>query len=75
MLNKAGKAKADIELTYGSPFEEIMRVINEQDVNQVVMGSQGRGFVEEIFLGCVSHNVVRNASVSVLLIPAKHSKK
>lgn len=74
ILTKAGNAKVDIDLTYGSPFEEIMKVIKEQDINLVVMGSQGRGFVEEIFLGSVSHNVVRHAKVSVLLVPAKHRK-
>ncbi len=73
LLGQTGEAEVDIVLPYGSPFEEINKYIHEQDVNLVVMGSQGRGFVEEIFLGSVSHNVVRKAEVSVLLIPAKHT--
>jgi nucleotide-binding universal stress UspA family protein len=36
----------------------------------IVMGSQGRGFISEVFLGSVSHQVVRQAPVPVLLIPA-----
>jgi nucleotide-binding universal stress UspA family protein len=70
-LKKKGNARIETELVYGAPFTEIMRVIREQNVNLVVMGSQGRGFVKEIFLGSVSHNVARNSEASVLLIPAK----
>jgi len=34
------------------------------------MGSQGRGFIKEVFLGSVSNNVARHSAASVLLIPA-----
>ncbi|OGA45244.1 MAG: hypothetical protein A3F74_26770 [Betaproteobacteria bacterium RIFCSPLOWO2_12_FULL_62_58] len=71
-LRKQGNAEVEIELCYGSPFDEITRLVRERNVNLVVMGSQGRGFVEEIFLGSVSHNVARHADASVLLIPAVH---
>lgn len=64
-------AEVDIEISYGSPFAEISRVIREQDVHMVVMGSQGRGFGAELFLGSVSHNVARNSEAPVLLVPAK----
>lgn len=70
-LKKKGNAQIDIELVYGAPHTEITRVIRERKVNLVVMGSQGRGFVKELFLGSVSHNVARNSAASVLLIPAR----
>jgi nucleotide-binding universal stress UspA family protein len=70
-LKLKGNPDIDIELVYGSPFTEIMRMIRERKVNLVVMGSQGRGFVKELFLGSVSHNVARYSEASVLLIPAK----
>lgn len=69
-LQKKSGAVVDIELCYGSPFKEIIRLIQERDVHLVVMGSQGRGFVKEIFLGSVSHNVTRHSNAPVLLIPA-----
>jgi hypothetical protein len=37
---------------------------------EALMGSQGRGYIREIFLGSVSHNIARYAGVSVLLISA-----
>ena len=61
----------DIELAYGSPFREIMRMIIGKKISLVVMGSQGRGYIEEIFLGSVSHNVARHSVVPVLLVPAQ----
>lgn len=57
-------------LLYGSPTAEILRVIREEQVSWVIMGSQGRGWIREIYLGNVSHNIARHASVPVLLVPS-----
>lgn len=73
-LQAKGGADVATELRYGSPFVEISTFIRERDVNLVVMGSQGRGFVEELFLGSVSHNVTRHSEAAVLLIPGKHTE-
>lgn len=74
-LKKMLKSKANVEvetvLRYGSPTGEILNLIREQNVQLVVMGSQGRGRIQEIFLGSVSHNVARHSPASVLLIPMK----
>ena len=70
-LEGRGSTKVEIDLTYGFPFEEIIRMVRERDVRLVVMGSQGRGFLKELFLGSVSHNVVRHSEAAVLLVPAK----
>jgi len=59
----------DIQIRFGSPTSEIIKLLNEEKIPLIVMGTQGRGFIKEIFLGSVSHNIVRHASASVLLIP------
>lgn len=59
------------QLLYGSPTTEILRLICDQQISLVIMGSQGRGYIKEVYLGSVSHNVARHAVVSVLLIPAE----
>lgn len=59
----------DIQIRFGSPTSEILKIIDEQQIPLVVMGTQGRGFIKEIFVGSVSHNIVRHSSSSVLLIP------
>jgi nucleotide-binding universal stress UspA family protein len=69
-LLKKGAPQIDTEVCYGIPFEEITRIVRERDVQMVVMGTQGRGFFGEVFLGSVSHNVARHSVAPVLLVPS-----
>ncbi len=69
-LCEKGATEVNIEIPYGSPTQEILKQISKTDISLVIMGSQGRGFFGEIFLGSVSHKIARHAPVSVLLIPA-----
>jgi len=70
-LLNLGVADVDIVLAYGNPSREIIHAIRDRHVQLTVMGSQGRGYVSDLFLGSVSHNVARQSDASVLLIPAK----
>jgi nucleotide-binding universal stress UspA family protein len=70
-LQALGEVKVDIKLCCGSPSVEILKIIREQQISLVVMGSQGRGFIKEVYLGSVSNNIARHSPAAVLLIPAK----
>lgn len=61
--------EVETQIRYGAPTAEIIKLVDEEKIPLIVMGTQGRGFIKEIFLGSVSHNIVRHASASVLLIP------
>lgn len=65
------EVEVEIRIRYGAPTSEIIKIVDEEKIPLVVMGTQGRGFIKEIFLGSVSHNIVRHAAASVLLIPGK----
>lgn len=69
-LTEKGAREVDIQLKYGMPVNEILNVSKEADYSFILMGSQGLGYVKESFLGSVSNNVVRRATLPVLLIPA-----
>jgi len=69
-LISKGAREVDILLNYGMPVNEILKVSKEDDHSFILMGSQGRGYVKESFLGSVSNNVVRRATLPVLLISA-----
>lgn len=69
-LMEKGAREVRIALPYGEPAGEIIKASKESDYSLIVMGSQGRGFIKEVFLGSVSNNVVRHASLPALLIPA-----
>ena len=64
-------AEVEIVLIYGNPSRDILDRIEDAHVQLVVMGSQGRGYVRDLFLGSVSHNIARHSQASVLLIPAE----
>jgi nucleotide-binding universal stress UspA family protein len=53
----------------GHPLPAILRAMESEDISLIVMGTQGKGFIKEIFLGSVAHNVSRLATCPVLLIP------
>jgi len=68
-LRKKGVSAVDVQIRYGNPTVEILHAVREIDPALIVMGSQGRGFVSELFLGSVSHNVVRQSKTPILLVP------
>lgn len=69
-LQKDADVEVDIVVKYGDPKKEILNVINIHQIRLVVMGNQGIGFVKELFVGSLSHNIAREAKSSVLLIPS-----
>ena len=69
-LVERGATDVRVEIPYGSPISEVLKQARKGDYSLIVMGSQGRGFIAETFLGSVSHNVVRQAPIPVLLVPA-----
>ncbi len=53
----------------GHPIPAILQALESQEISLIVMGTQGKGFIKELFLGSVAHNVSRLATCPVLLIP------
>lgn len=52
----------------GIPDAEIVKLADEEKTDLVVMGSHGKGPVQELFLGSVSEKVLRKARCPVLLV-------
>ena len=69
-LLKAGASFVDIQIPYGSPTAAILEEARRGHSSLILMGTQGRGFIQELFLGSVSHNVARHARLPVLFVPA-----
>lgn len=72
-LSDHTREDAEIIITFGTPGKEIVQAVEEREVSLLVMGSQGKGFVHEFFLGGVSSQVTRFSKVPVLLVPAKRN--
>lgn len=75
ILQQHGNVDVEILIKYGSPSVEVLKAVSELNVQLVIMGSQGRGYVKEFFLGSVSHHLARHSTSSVLLIPAKRDNE
>lgn len=68
-LKRAGVPLVHPVFDPGHPLPAILRVLESQDISLIVMGTQGKGFIKELFLGSVAHNISRLAHCPVLLIP------
>ncbi len=66
-----GVKDIQIKLETGHAKQALIREINSNKYNLVVMGTQGKGWIEEVFIGGIAHAVIRNSNSSLLLVPYK----
>lgn len=52
---------------YGSPARQILEVAEEEQVNLIILGAQGKTLGQELLLGSVAYEVVRGATTPVLI--------
>ena len=64
--------EADIPLeakvAYGDPANELLSFAEKEEIDVIVIGSTGKGFLKRKVLGSVSDKVVRNARCSVYVV-------
>ena len=63
-----GLQQVQTQSAVGPTAQEILRVADERGVDQIVMGTHGRGAVGSLLLGSVTQRVVHQAKVPVLLV-------
>ncbi|AFG36376.1 universal stress protein [Spirochaeta africana] len=68
-LRLAGAEVVQTELGYGKPSMELIRLAESLQPSLLVMGTQGKGLVQELLLGSVSHTVTSHVECPVLLVP------
>jgi nucleotide-binding universal stress UspA family protein len=52
----------------GDPAQEIIKAIEAEEIDLVIMGTHGRKGLEHVFFGSVAENVLRKSPVPVLVI-------
>ncbi len=65
---KRHKVPARVMWLVGSPGDEILRIAKREKVQQIVMGTHGRGVLGRAIMGSVAQNVVSGCTVPVLLV-------
>jgi nucleotide-binding universal stress UspA family protein len=64
--------EADVPLetiiAYGDPADELISFADREEIDVIVIGSSGKGFLKRKVLGSVSHKVLENARCSVYIV-------
>lgn len=66
-LGSVSNSTVCIKLCHGAPITEILK--EDQNASLIIMGTHGRGYINELFTGSVSHNTARHSTAPVFLIP------
>ena len=65
---RAGLTQVSADAAQGTPADEIARIAQERGVDQIVMGTHGRGAVGRVFLGSVAQRVIHLAPMPVTVV-------
>lgn len=66
---KSAGIDAEPHLGAGDTLEEILRFSRERNASMIIMGTSGRGRLDELLHGSVSHEVAKMSELPTLLIP------
>jgi len=58
----------EVRVAYGDPVDELLGFADREEIDVIVIGSTGKGFLKRKVLGSVSDKVVRNARCSVYVV-------
>lgn len=53
---------------YGDPADKIIALAKREEIDVIVIGSSGKGFIQRRIKGSVSHKVASNAACSVFVV-------
>ncbi len=74
-VGKAANVKVESIILEGNPAEEIVDFAEENDIDLIVIGTQGRSGVQRFLIGSVAENVIRQSNVKVLVVRGEAIKK
>jgi len=60
---------SNILIRLGHPVEEILKVVDEEGCDVIVLGTHGKGFLEQTLLGSVSSSVLHRTRKPVFIVP------
>jgi nucleotide-binding universal stress UspA family protein len=68
LLAESGITNGRVRTAAGKAFVDIIRIVREEDVDLIIVGTYGRGAVAHMLLGSVAEKVVRKAPCPVLTV-------
>lgn len=70
LVPAADRGRVRVSSTVASPYPEILRFAEHENIDLIVMGTHGRGVVSHLLLGSIAEKVVRRAPCPVLTVRA-----
>ncbi len=58
----------ETKIVYGDPADELLTFAEKEEIDVIVIGSSGKGFLRRKLLGSVSHKIVMYAKCSVYVV-------
>ena len=58
----------------GHPVDEILKIADEEECDAIVLGTHGKGFLKQTFLGSISRSVLDRTRKPVFIIPLPSEK-
>jgi len=58
----------------GYPVEEILKAAGEEDCSMIALGTHGKGFLKQTFLGSVARSVLERADRPVFIVPLPYKE-
>ena len=58
----------------GHPVEEILKAADDEGCDVIVLGTHGKGFLEQTFIGSVAGSVLKRTRKPVFIIPLPSEK-
>ncbi len=66
---------SNILVRVSHPVEEILKVADEEKCDIIILGSHGKGFLKQTFLGSVSNAVLTRSRKPVFIVPLPSEKE
>jgi len=60
---------SNVIIRLGHPVEEILKVVDEEGCDVIVLGTHSKGFLKQTFLGSVSSSVLFRTRKPVFVVP------
>ncbi len=67
-MHSDAKEMVDIEVTHGSPGEQLLAAVREHGIDHMVIGHSERGALARWLLGSLSNDILDRASVPVTVV-------
>ena len=67
-LAKEVGVKTKITMLKGNPSQEIIKYVNSEGIDQLVIGSRGLNTFQEMVLGSVSHKVMKHVNCPITIV-------